>query len=190
MSIFSNFVFGFKKSVKTWTKFHEESNKLMPKFVRKQERTRIEMIVLKNITVSMVTEIGWFWQGNSQFGQRTQNKDPRNQPVYFRSNFFLTYAASEVEPRAWHAVWTLNYISPAPEILILTTVTLTTGHEEMNYYAKNDFGSKLLFKCRLVHVHACMRECVHVCDWFNITPYNKTNFIWTEDICRRNGFTT
>lgn len=59
MSIFYNFIFGFKKkSVKTRTKFHEESNKLMPKFVRKQERTRIETIVLKNITVSMVTEIG------------------------------------------------------------------------------------------------------------------------------------
>lgn len=49
---------GSKKSVKTRTKFHEEANKLMPKFVRKQERTRIETIVLKNITVSMVTEIG------------------------------------------------------------------------------------------------------------------------------------
>lgn len=30
----------------------------------------------------------------------------------------------------------------------------------MNYYAKNDFGSKLLFKCRLVRVHARMRECM------------------------------
>lgn len=60
-------------------------------------------------------------------------KFPEISLCMFRSNFFLTYAVSEVEPRAWHAMYTPNYISPALEILILTTVTLTTVYKETNY---------------------------------------------------------